>query len=326
MIYIETNSCDVFYNFAVENYFAEQKDLGDTVFLFWRTTPTLMVGKYQNVAEEINLPYAKEQGITVSRRFSGGGTIYTDMGGWQFSFIERKNAREIEFHEYIAPVIDALKSLGVPAAFNGRNDLTIDGKKFSGNAQYRLRDSVVHHGSLLFSTDIEQMVASTTVDDYKIISKSIKSVRDRVTNISDHLDSEISPEKFKEIMISHIMKGSGKSYALTPEDIEEISVIREQKLSNWDYIYGKNPKFNIERTGRFAGGKIQFKLDIKKGLIDSAAVFGDFFSTLSEKEICDAIVGCRYDRESVKKRLCQRDMEGKIYNISLDEIASLIAD
>ena len=326
MIYIETNSTDVFENFAIEYYFAKEKTLPETVFLFWRTTPTLMVGKYQNVAEEINLPYAKEHGITISRRFSGGGTIYTDMGGWQFSFIEHKNAREIEFHEYIASVIDALKSLGVEAAFNGRNDLTIDGKKFSGNAQYRLCDSVVHHGSLLFSTDIEQMVASTTVDDYKIISKSIKSVRDRVTNISDHLCQSVSPEQFKSVMVKNIMHSSDKTYVLTDEDKKRIKTIRETELAAWDYIYGKNPKFNIERTGRFAGGKIQFKLDIKKGLIESAAVFGDFFSTLSEKEICDTLIGCRYDRQSVLERLKGGGIEGKIYNISVEEIAALISD
>ena len=113
---------------------------------------------------------------------SGGGTIYTGMGGWQFTFIQHKEAGEIEFSQYIAPVIGALGEMGVSAAFNGRNDLTIDGKKFSGNAQYRLGDCIVHHGSLLFGTDIAQMVASTTVDSYKITSKSIKSVRDRVTN------------------------------------------------------------------------------------------------------------------------------------------------
>lgn len=326
MIYIETGSADVFENFAVEYYFASQKILDETVFLFWRTTPTLMVGKYQNVAEEINLPYAKKQGIVISRRFSGGGTIYTDLGGWQFSFIKQKSAREIEFREYISPVIDALKSIGVPACFNGRNDLTIEGKKFSGNAQYRLGDSVIHHGSLLFSTDIEQMVASTTVDDYKIISKSIKSVRDRVTNISDHLKEHIAPEEFKKLMVGRIMRGRDKTYELTENDRAEIKRIRDEKLASWDYIYGRNPKFNIERTGRFAGGKIQFKLDVKKGLIDSAAVFGDFFSTLSEKEICDALSGCRYDRESVVKRLRERDIDGRIYNISAEEIAALIAD
>lgn len=172
MIYIETGSRNVYYNFAVEYYFTVEKRLLDTVFLFWRTTPTLMVGKYQNVMEEVNKPYANRHGIKLVRRMSGGGTIYTDLGGWQFTFIQHQDAREIQFRQYIVPVIDALRELGIDAAFNGRNDLTIGGRKFSGNAQYRLADCIVHHGSLLFDTDIEQMAASTTVDRYKILPKA----------------------------------------------------------------------------------------------------------------------------------------------------------
>ena len=208
MIYIETGSTDVYYNFGLEYYFTVEKRLPETVFLFWRTTPTLMVGKYQNVLEEINKPYADAHGIHLVRRMSGGGTIYTDLGGWQFTFIQHREAGEIEFSQYIAPVIGALREMGVNAAFNGRNDLTIDGRKFSGNAQYRLGDCIVHHGSLLFDTDIEQMVASTTVDSYKIISKSIKSVRDRVTNISEHLPAPMDAETFKETMVRHRLPGS----------------------------------------------------------------------------------------------------------------------
>ena len=169
MIYIETGSTDVYYNFGLEHYFATEKRLPDTVFLFWRTTPTLMVGKYQNILEEINKPYADAHGIHLVRRMSGGGTIYTDLGGWQFTFIEHSPNQQIEFAQYIGPVVDAVRELGADASFNGRNDLLIDGKKFSGNAQYRLGDCIVHHGSLLYDTNIEQMVASTTVDPYKIL-------------------------------------------------------------------------------------------------------------------------------------------------------------
>ena len=138
MIYIETGSTDVYYNFGLENYFATEKRLPDTVFLFWRTTPTLMVGKYQNILEEINKPYADAHGIHLVRRMSGGGTIYTDLGGWQFTFIEHSPEQQIEFAQYIGPVVDAVRELGADASFNGRNDLLIDGRKFSGNAQYRL--------------------------------------------------------------------------------------------------------------------------------------------------------------------------------------------
>ena len=323
MIYIETGSTDVYYNFGLEYYFSVEKRLSDTVFLFWRTTPTLMVGKYQNVLEEINKPYADEHGIHIVRRMSGGGTIYTDLGGWQFTFIQHKEAGEIEFHQYIAPVIDALREMGVHAEFNGRNDLTIDGKKFSGNAQYRLGDCVVHHGSLLFDTNIRQMVESTTVDSYKILSKSIKSVRDRVTNIAEHLPAPMDADTFKECMVRHIMGSSGAVYEITPEDDKRIREIAAEKFNNWERIYGADPKFNIERTGRLAGGKMQFKIDVQKGIIRHAAVYGDFFSTLDAETICAALVGCRYERAAV---LQSHGIDGAVYRISAQEMAEVIAD
>lgn len=326
MIYIETNSSDVYYNFGVETYFTLEKRLPDTVFLFWRTTPTLMVGKYQNALEEINKPYADEHSIHIVRRMSGGGTIYTDLGGWQFSFIQHKKAGEIEFQQYIAPVIGALAELGVHAEFNGRNDLTIEGKKFSGNAQYRLGDCIVHHGSLLFDTDIRQMVASTTVDSYKILSKSIKSVRERVTNISEHLPAPLDAEAFKECMVRHIMGDSNTVYQITSEDDKRIRELAAEKFNNWTCIYGANPKFNIERTGRLAGGKMQFKIDVQKGVIQHATVYGDFFSTLDAETICTALAGCRYERLAVLEALKAHRIDGAVYRISAQEMAGIIAD
>lgn len=326
MIYIETGSTDVYYNFGLENYFTVEKRLPDTVLLFWRTTPTLMVGKYQNVLEEINKPYADAHGIHLVRRMSGGGTIYTDLGGWQFSFIQHKEAGEIEFSQYISPVIGALREMGVCADFNGRNDLTIDGKKFSGNAQYRLGDCIVHHGSLLFDTDIEQMVASTTVDNYKIISKSIKSVRDRVTNISEHLPVPMDAETFKETMVRHIMAGSTETYTVTLEDEVRIREIALEQFQSWDRIFGRNPKFTIDRTGRFAGGKMQFKLDVQKGIIQDAVVYGDFFSTLDTSAICSGLIGCPYERNAVLTTLRSHGVDGAVYRISAEEMTSVIVD
>lgn len=193
-----------------------------------------MVGKYQNVLEEINKPYADRHGIRIVRRMSGGGTIYTDMGGWQFSFIHHGDGGRIEFQRYIAPVTGALRDLGVCAEFNGRNDLTIGRRKFSGNAQYRLGDAVVHHGSLLFDTDIRQMVEATTVDSCKILSKGIKSVRDRVTNLSEHLPAPMDPEAFKERMVQCIMGQSRETYVLTPEDDAHIRRLAGEKFRSWE--------------------------------------------------------------------------------------------
>lgn len=314
-----------FYNQAFEE-FVFQTFRDDDVFLLWQNSPAVIVGSYQNICREVHVETLRKLGIPVVRRMSGGGTIYTDLGGWQFTFIQHRETEEIEFHQYIAPVIDALGELGVQAEFNGRNDLTIEGKKFSGNAQYRLGDCIVHHGSLLFDTDIRQMVESTTVDSYKILSKSIKSVRDRVTNIAEHLPAPMDPETFKECMVRHIMNGSDAVYEVTAEDNARIREIAAEKFNNWERIYGADPKFNIERTGRFAGGKMQFKIDVRKGVIQSAAVYGDFFSTLDAETICAALTGCRYERSAVLEALMSHGIDGAVYRISAEEMTSVIAD
>ena len=184
----------------------------------------------------------------------------------------------------------------------------------------------MHHGSLLFDTDIEQMVASTTVDSYKILSKSIKSVRDRVTNIAEHLPAPMDPEAFKARMVRSIMVGSTQTYSLTPEDDARIRQLADEKFRSWERIYGADPKFNIERTGRFAGGKMQFKIDVQKGIIQHAAVYGDFFSTLDAETICAALIGCRYDRGAVLEALRQHRIDGAVYRISAEEMAAAIAD
>lgn len=326
MLYIETGSTDVCYNFGLEYYFTVEKPLDDTVFLFWRTTPTLMVGRYQNVLEEVNKSYADAHHIQIVRRMSGGGTIYTDMGGWQFTFIEEARDDEIQFQRYIAPVIDALAELGIEASFNGRNDLTIDGRKISGNAQYRLEGRVVHHGSLLFDTDFEQMAAATTVDSYKITSKSIKSVRERVTNIAEHLAAPMDAEDFKARVVAHILGRDGSVYQITPEDDARIREIGQERFGTWESTYGQGPGFNIQRTGRFPGGTMRFQLDVKKGVIQRAAVSGDFFSTLDGEAIGSVLAGCRYERPAVQAALERLGTDGVIYRVSAAEMAQAIVD
>ena len=326
MIYIETGSEDVYFNFGLEYYFTMEKQLSEPVFLFWRTTPTLMVGKYQNTLEEINGPYAEAHGIHIVRRMSGGGTIYTDLGGWQFTFIDYGDTDEIHFQEYIAPVIDALRALGIPAEFNGRNDLVIGGRKFSGNAQYKLGGNTVHHGSLLYATDIAQMVEATTVDEYKILSKSIKSVRDRVTNISEHLEKPLTPEQFKEHMISFIMRGSDRRYELTEADKTRIRELAAERFDSWESKYGRNPKFSIVRTGRFRGGKMEFHLEVKQGRIADAAVYGDFFASQKADGLAQALVGCVYERAAVQKKLEECGMQDAVYGVTPEEMAGVIAE
>ena len=170
------------------------------------------------------------------------------------------------------------------------------------------------------------MVASTTVDSYKILSKSIKSVRDRVTNIAEHLPQPMDPEAFKACMVRHILGSYTGVYSVTQQDDARIRQIADESFRAWSCIYGADPKFNIERTGRFSGGKMQFKIDVQKGLIRHAAVYGDFFSTVDAEAIAAALTGCRYDRSAVLEALCAHGIDGAVYRISAQEMAETIAD
>ncbi len=321
MIYVENDSMNPYFSFGLEYYLMTEKELpDDRIFMFWRTEPTLMIGKYQNTLEEINDRYVKERRINVVRRLSGGGTIYTDPNGWEFTFISKGSAGEIRFTEYIEPVVKALQKLGVNAGFNGRNDLVIDGKKISGNAQYMLGGNTLHHGSLLFDTDIGEMVRSTTVDDHKIISKGIRSVRDRVTNIREHLPGDMDVLAFRDFMIRALMKDGGSVYHLTEEERNRIHEISEERFHNWQCIYGNSPKYNIVRTGRFCGGKVEFCFDIKKGMIEDVHIYGDFFAYGSVEELCKRLRGRRYHEEDIRECLFHMDVKGIFYNIEFEEL------
>ncbi|MCF2641676.1 lipoate--protein ligase [Roseburia hominis] len=326
MIYIESGSTDPYFNFGLEYYLITEKMFDEPVFLFWQTTPTLMVGKFQNTLEEINLSYAKQHHLNIVRRMSGGGTIYTDMGGWQFTFIIPGKTQEISFGEYISPVIEALHNMGIAgASFNGRNDLVIDNKKFSGNAQYLYNGFTLHHGSLLFDTNIEQMVQSTTVDPYKIISKGIKSVRERVTNISEHLPHPITPKEFKTQMIESIMGGAGyKTYILNDADRVRIEELAISKFKNWDCIYGRNPKCNITKTGHFVGGKLEINLEVTHGIICDCAIHGDFFGSLNHEELSKSLIGVKYEKEAIADAIAPFDIEHTLYQITPEEFLSCI--
>ena len=325
MIYIDTGSQNIYYNLAMEYWLITEKKPEETVLLFWNSSPTLVVGKYQNPLEEINMEYARSHHLNIARRMSGGGTVYQDPGCWQFSFITAADQQKISFQEYILPVVEALHELGVTGAgFNGRNDLVIDGKKFSGNSQYIHGGYVVHHGTLLYATDIAALVESTTADPYKIISKSIKSVRDRVTNISDHMENPVSDQEFKRLMVSRLMGSEGTVYRLTAEELARVQKIADEKFGSRQMIFGASPKYSILRTGRFEGGKIEFTISVKQGKISDIAVSGDFFGTVDTEEFAAVLKGCPYERIAVLEAL--RTMKGTVYKISLEEMAALIAE
>ncbi len=319
MIYISTDSTDVFYNFAAEYYFASEKLLGEDAFMLWSTTPTLMIGKFQNTLEEIDLGYAREHGITVSRRLSGGGCIYTDMGGRQFSYIAKSNGIEIEFERFISPIVNVLRSLGAEASLTGRNDITVCGRKVSGNTQYKHGCMTVHHGSLLFSTDIDELVRSATPNPYKITSKSLSSVRQRVANISDFIDKNVTLQEFSSIIMNSLVDDE---YVISGDDDKRIREIAEEKFAKDDFIYATSPKFEIEKTFHIKAGTFNLSYSVQEGVIKGIGISGDFFSGVDLCDIEKALTGCTFTPTSVRNALSVFD--GRIYLTDSEELARAI--
>lgn len=329
MIYIENNSLDPYFNFALEYYLLKELDLNDDIFLFWRTMPTLMIGKHQNTIEEINQSYVKESDICIVRRITGGGTIYTDPNGWQFSYIiKTKPFTSINFTEYVKPVIAALASQGIEANYNDRNDVYIDGKKISGNAQYCDEKCGLHHGSILFDTDLDQLVKAITVSDEKIISKGIKSVRERVTNVKMYLDKEIDSLGFKDLIVNEILKNSEEikdsRYELTLTDLKRVNEISDQKFKSWEWNYGNSPKFQISKSNRYEGGKIEFNLNISQGKIAECKIYGDFFCRGDVSYVSKTLEGCVYEENNIRKALLEINAENIFYKFKLDELVNAI--
>jgi lipoate---protein ligase len=322
MIYLKYDSTDASFNFALEKYALTQLDLSDKYFMFWRTSPTLMTGRFQNTLAEINIPYAKEHDIKIVRRITGGGTIYTDMNGWQFSFIVKGKAM-MDFAGFTLPILEALRSLGVDAELSGRNDLTIEGRKFSGNAEYIGKNVMLHHGSLLFDTDLEEMVRSLNVDDEKIISKGIKSVRQRVTNISEHLANKMTSLEFKEVMLKFLLPDMD-IYELNQKDIDTVNEIKHKQFDDWEWNFGNDPKFNITKENRFSGGKLCTKVLVENGQIESLRFYGDFFADEQIVSLERSLIGCRYNEADIKDALIKSHAYDCFYNITADEILSCI--
>jgi len=322
MIYVNTGSQDPAFNFAVEAYFMTEKPQVDTVFLFWHTQPTVMLGKFQNSYKELNLAAIQEDGVQVVRRQTGGGTIYTDLGGWQFSFITPGKRTGIDFRPFMEPIVAALETLGIQAEFNSRNDLTVAGQKFSGNAQASQGDFTLHHGSLLYDTDLARMVRYCRPPVYKLKAKGIDSIQSRTTNLIDYLPERWSSQTFADKMLSLLLKSETETYSLTAEDKARVNQIADQKFRSWDWTYGKNPAFSLQREAHTPGGQIEIALEIKNGLIEGCQIQGDFFSAVDLGQFVQALKGLPYQREALADFIFEQ-FPNLIHNVSSEKILDI---
>lgn len=326
MIYVETASRSPYFNFAVEEYFMTEKPQSDTVFLFWQTEPTVMLGKFQNSYKELNLANIEADQVNVVRRQTGGGTIYTDRGGWQFSFILPEKSEQINFGQFMDPIIAALADLGIQAEYNSRNDLVIEGRKISGNAQCSRGNFTLHHGSLLYATDFSKMASYLNVPEHKLKSKGINSVRSRTANIQSFCPEQWHSEEFAERMIAAILANGAEKRQLTTADIEACEKIANEKFRSWEWTYGKNPAFTMIRSRVFTGGLLEISLEVKAGKISACSFQGDFFSAKGVEELVEELIGTPYQKAALENVILQNKYENLIHKITPLEILSCFFD
>ncbi|MFZ7102651.1 MAG: lipoate--protein ligase [Peptococcaceae bacterium] len=325
MQYIKNESHDPRYNLALEEYVLKNLEPEDRFIILWQNEPSVIIGRFQNTVEEINAEFINKHNINVVRRMTGGGAVYHDLGNLNFSFIERTACENIEFRKYNERLIKALAKLGVTAEHNSRNDITIEGRKFSGNAQYIYKGKVLHHGTILFAANLEDVHAALNVNPEKFSSKAVKSVRSRVTNIRDYLAKDISVREFKDILLNTLFDHQQlQEYQLSPDDLQNITGLMKEKYSSWAWNYGHSPAFNYHKAERFSCGKVDVRLEIEKGLIKDAKIFGDFFSSGDITELENCLVGQKYEKDILITELCEIDLSKFFGPLTLEEFMTCL--
>ena len=242
---------------AMEEYIAHNRP-GEDCFFMWQVNPTVIFGRNQLMENEINFDYVRSHGIEYYRRKSGGGCVYADFSNIMFSYITDDFNVSFTFDRYLQLIAHTLNKLGVKAVASGRNDITVDGKKVSGNAFYRTSGRSIVHGTMLFDTNLEDLVLSITPNNEKLITKGIESVRKRVTNLKEYLDIDI--EEFKRFIRSSLCD---HEECLTQKDIDHIEKIETEYLRD-EWILGNNyPLHQFYRKSCVAAYKDENKFEIK---------------------------------------------------------------
>ena len=291
---------DAYFNLASEEYLLKQTD--GYYFYLWINSPAVIVGLNQNTLQEVNLAYTDSNDIKVVRRLTGGGAVYHDNGNLCYTIIAPYEQNENNYRKFTAPIIEYLNQLGVKAEFSGRNDLTIGGQKISGNAQTVYKDRIMHHGTILFNSDMSVLTRALNPSKLKIESKGIKSVRARVTNVSEHLKTPIDINEFKAGLKNKFLKDCVE-YGFAKTDILAINKLVKEKYSQYDWNIARSPKGKNSFTHKFPFGIFTLNFDVEKGVITNAQIFGDFFELKPSALLCEKLNGIKFEKKDVEKAL-----------------------
>lgn len=320
MLCIRSLQHDPYYNLAAEEYLL--KSSGEEVFMLWQSDPVVVVGKHQNTLAEVNYPFVRGKNIQVARRLTGGGTVYHDHGNINFTFIRQgEPGRLVDFGSFIAPVISFLKHMGIEAVHGQKNEILVEGKKISGNAEHVFRNRVLHHGTLLYNANLEQLRESIKPGG-RYTDKAVQSNRSSVMNLSEKFLPEMATGEFGDRFMQYIMENfQGKPFEPGLMEQQAIQNLAVEKYSSWAWIYGWSPDYKFE--GEYSSGhhKIGISLTVHRGIIQHCMLQSATISQLSLDALAGRLKGVPHDENSIMKKLSEENIN---INVRSKELENLV--
>ena len=315
MKYLILKTTDPNINLATEEYLFENAN--DDIFMLWQNDNTVVIGKNQNAYAEVDIDLLEKNKISLVRRITGGGAVYHDLGNVNYTFISsRKSEGTLDFAYFTAPIIDALHSLGIEATLSGRNDLLCNGKKFSGNAQHANEKRVLHHGTLLFNSDLSVLSGVLKVDPEKIASKAISSTKSRVTNLKNEIARDIDATEFMLLILEHVKK-KYSAEEIEPPSFDDIKDLYA-RYSSREWIYSDKKyltEYTVRMKKRHPFGIVDMCLDLSADIIKAIRISGDFFGTKPTEVLEELLVGCPYRENDIMNILSCVDISEYIFGM-----------
>lgn len=327
MIYIENpHITDPHINLAVEEFLLRHIVNNEPILLFYVNAPSVIVGRNQNVFEEIDFDFVLKQNMPVLRRLSGGGTVYHDTGNLNYSLMTRDQDLLNNYRAFTRPVIHALRDVGLTAELRNRSSIFVDNKKISGNAQYASAGRLVSHGTMLLDSDLDQLRNAIVPRHRQVESRAVKSIRSRIANLSDLLDEDFDPDIVKgHIRREFIGSGTAASYKLSEDDWKVVQEIIEERYRSWSWNIGRSPKFRTIRRVQTEYGWVALEILVEKGYIRAIRSIEDnpkIGPVLMD--LCDCLQGVRYDRNDIALALHYCDIDTKQLGLDEDQLVSLV--